>query len=75
MAERRLLADLTPLRESPHYRRLTIGTALSGIGSTMATLLVLPTVFVIVQKKASASSPSLDPDDRQSPHFTPPQGG
>jgi multidrug efflux pump subunit AcrB len=52
-----------------------LGRAVIGglIGSTLATLLVLPTVFAIVQGKASASSPSLDPDDRQSPHFAPTQ--
>ena len=34
---------------------------------TAATLLVLPTVFGIVQKRASLASPSLDPDDPDSP--------
>jgi multidrug efflux pump subunit AcrB len=54
-----------------------LGRAVIGglLGSTMATLLVLPTVFAIVQGKASALSPSLDPDDRQSPHFAPAQEG
>ena len=28
-----------------------------------ATLLVLPTVFAIVQRRASVASPTLDPDD------------
>ena len=35
--------------------------------ATLATLLVLPTVFGLVQKRASLVSPSLDPDDPNSP--------
>lgn len=38
--------------------------------ATAATLLVLPAVFGIVQKNASLVSPSLDPDDPESPHAT-----
>ena len=34
--------------------------------ATVATLLVLPTVFGIVQRKATVESPSLDPDDPDS---------
>jgi CzcA family heavy metal efflux pump len=50
-----------------------LGRAVIGglAGSTIATLLVLPTVFAIVQRKAASSSPSLDPDDKGSPHFSP----
>jgi multidrug efflux pump subunit AcrB len=52
-----------------------LGRAVIGglIGSTMATLLVLPTVFAMVQRKSSSASPSLDPDDRGSRHFAPAQ--
>jgi multidrug efflux pump subunit AcrB len=32
--------------------------------STVATLLLLPSVFALVQKRAGVASPSLDPDDR-----------
>ncbi len=53
-----------------------LGRAVIGglLGSTVATLLILPVVFAMVQAKATTASPSLDPDDRQSPHFSPPQG-
>ncbi|HEY2298267.1 MAG TPA: MFS transporter [Jatrophihabitans sp.] len=59
MAERRLLADLTPLRVSPDYRRLTIGTALSGIGSTMATFAVALQVYVITGSSAAVGGVGL----------------
>ena len=49
-----------------------LGRAVIGglICATAATLLVLPTVFGLVQKRASLVSPSLDPDDPDSPHAT-----
>jgi predicted RND superfamily exporter protein len=50
-----------------------LGRAVIGglVGSTAATLLVLPTIFAMVQRKASSSSPSLDPDDQKSVHYAP----
>jgi multidrug efflux pump subunit AcrB len=53
-----------------------LGRAVIGglVGSTLATLLVLPTVFAIVQGKASAASPSLDPEDRHSRFYAPESG-
>ncbi len=47
-----------------------LGRAVIGglLAATLATLLVLPTVFGIVQKRASLASPSLDPDDPGRPH-------
>jgi multidrug efflux pump subunit AcrB len=49
-----------------------LGRAVIGglIAATIATLLVLPTVFGLVQKRASLVSASLDPDDPNSPHAT-----
>ena len=49
-----------------------LGRAVIGglIAATAATLLVLPTVFGLVQKRASVVSPSLDPEDPDSPHGT-----
>jgi multidrug efflux pump subunit AcrB len=46
-----------------------LGRAVIGglLCATAATLLVLPTVFGLVQKHASLVSPSLDPDDPDSP--------
>ena len=47
-----------------------LGRAVIGglIAATAATLLILPTVFGLVQKRASLLSASLDPDDPDSPH-------
>jgi multidrug efflux pump subunit AcrB len=45
-----------------------LGRAVIGglLAATLATLLVLPTVFALVQRRASLISPSLDPDDPKS---------
>jgi multidrug efflux pump subunit AcrB len=49
-----------------------LGRAVIGglICATAATLLVLPTVFGLVQRRASLISASLDPEDPDSPHAT-----
>jgi Cu/Ag efflux pump CusA len=39
------------------------------IGSTLTTLLVIPSVFAIVEQKTATHSPSIDPDDPESRHF------
>jgi multidrug efflux pump subunit AcrB len=46
-----------------------LGRAVIGavVVATAATLLILPTLFGLIQKKASIASVSLDPDDRTSP--------
>jgi multidrug efflux pump subunit AcrB len=41
---------------------------------TLATLFVLPAVFTLVRRKASAHSSSLDPDDPLSGHYLSPVG-
>lgn len=48
-----------------------LGQAVIGglIASTFASLLILPAVFTMVQKKASVESVSLDPEDPQSIFF------
>ncbi len=48
-----------------------LGRAVIGglLAATAATLLVLPTVFTMVQARASFESPSLDPDDTRSSYF------
>jgi multidrug efflux pump subunit AcrB len=38
--------------------------------STMATLLVLPALFALVQRRSSTASPSIDPDDVASRHHS-----
>ena len=47
-----------------------LGRAVIGglIVATAATLLILPSVFSLMQQKAHAGSPSLDPDDPESRH-------
>ena len=48
-----------------------LGRAVIGglAAATLATLVVLPTVFALVQGQASLESASLDPDDPASPHY------
>jgi multidrug efflux pump subunit AcrB len=50
-----------------------LGRAVIGglLAATAATLFVLPSVFAVVQRRASTESPSLDPDDPTSPHYSP----
>src|SRR6266403_369048 len=57
--------------------RPVLMTSLAMIGglfaATVATLFLLPTVFGIVQKGASLTSPSLDPEDPHSPFAQTPE--
>ena len=39
--------------------------------ATLATLFILPSVFALVQKRASTQSSSLDPDDPESVNYAP----
>ncbi|HEU5452707.1 MAG TPA: efflux RND transporter permease subunit, partial [Terriglobales bacterium] len=50
-----------------------LGRAVIGglAAATLATLLVLPTIFSLVQRRASVISPSLDPDDPHSRYASP----
>jgi multidrug efflux pump subunit AcrB len=52
-----------------------LGRAVIGglLAATLATLFLLPTVFGIVQKSASLKSPSLDPEDSDSPYALKPE--
>jgi multidrug efflux pump subunit AcrB len=49
-----------------------LGRAVIGglAAATIATLIVLPSVYSLVQQSARATSPSLDPDDPESAHRT-----
>ncbi len=43
---------------------------IGGLGAaTLATLLVVPAVFALVQDRSAIRSPSLDPDDHESRYF------
>ena len=48
-----------------------LGRAVIGglAAATVATLVVLPAVFALVQGRAGRASASLDPDDPESPHY------
>jgi MFS family permease len=48
-----LLADLTPLRESPAFRRLWAGTTLSMVGSALTTFAVTLQVYEITRSPAA----------------------
>ncbi|HWB09149.1 MAG TPA: efflux RND transporter permease subunit [Pirellulales bacterium] len=50
-----------------------LGRAVIGglAAATLATLFVLPSVFSIVQGRVGNTSASLDPDDPESPHYSP----
>ncbi|MDX1948665.1 MAG: efflux RND transporter permease subunit [Pirellulaceae bacterium] len=54
-----------------------LGRAVIGglAGGTLATLLVLPPVFTLFMRRASGKSPSLDPDDPTSAHYSPTTAG
>jgi Cu/Ag efflux pump CusA len=49
-----------------------LGRAVIGglAASTLATLLVLPAVFALVQKRSGSAAPSLDPNDITSKHYS-----
>jgi len=53
----------------------SMGRAVIGglLAATLATLFLLPTVFGIAQKRASLKSPSLDPEDPDSPFAQQPE--
>jgi MFS family permease len=50
---KRLLVDISPLRESRDYRRLFFGTTLSGVGSQMTTFAVALQVFLLTHSSAA----------------------
>jgi MFS family permease len=56
---RRLLADITPLREVPAFRRLWIGTTLSTLGSAMTLFAVTLQVFLLTHSSAAVGGVGL----------------
>jgi multidrug efflux pump subunit AcrB len=54
-----------------------LGRAVIGglMAATAATLLVLPSVFAMIQRRAASASPSLDPHDNQSSYYQPATAG
>lgn len=59
MADRKLLADIRPLRESPDYRRLWLGSALSAVGGQMTTFAVALQVFRISRSSVAVGAVGL----------------
>jgi MFS family permease len=56
---RRLLADFTPLRVSPAYRRMMLGSAASSIGSMMTIFAVSLQVFRVTHSSAAVGGIGL----------------
>jgi hypothetical protein len=54
-----------------------LGRAVIGglAAATVATLLILPSVFALVMGRTGHASASLDPDDSESPYFSPDVNG
>jgi multidrug efflux pump subunit AcrB len=48
-----------------------LGIAVIGglIAATVTTLLIIPSIFAIVEGRSGTDSPSIDPDDPASPHY------
>jgi MFS family permease len=55
----RLLTDITPLRESPAFRRIWLGSMLSGIGSAMTTFAVTLQVYDLTRSSAAVGGIGL----------------
>ena len=56
---RRLVADVTPLRISPAFRRLWLGQALSMVGSRMTTFAVALQVYTLTHSSAAVGAVGL----------------
>jgi MFS family permease len=59
MAGMRLLTDVTPLRESPAFRRIWLGSMLSGIGSAMTTFAIVLQVYDLTRSPAAVGGIGL----------------
>jgi len=56
---RRLVADVTPLRISPAFRRLWVGQSLSMVGSRMTTFAVALQVYLLTHSSAAVGAVGL----------------
>ena len=68
-----MIAGMLPmaLGSGERAQAAPLGRAVIGglLFATAATIIVLPTVYALVQARASGGSPSLDPDDPVSRHY------
>jgi multidrug efflux pump subunit AcrB len=65
-----MIAGMTPLAMGA-AQTAPLGIAVIGglMASTVTALVVIPSVFAIVQRNASVSSSSIDPEDPDSPYY------
>ena len=65
-----MIAGMTPLALGSE-QTAPLGIAVIGglVASTLAALVVIPSVFAVVQRNASTSSSSIDPEDPGSPYY------
>jgi len=65
-----LIAGMTPLALGAE-QTAPLGIAVIGglIASTLTALVVIPSVFAVVQRNASTASSSIDPEDPESPYY------
>jgi multidrug efflux pump subunit AcrB len=76
MTSAAMIAGMTPMALAlgeAGQQNAPLGRAVIGglAAATFATLLVLPSVFALIQSRASTASASLDPDDPHSAHYVP----
>ena len=66
-----MIAGMTPLALGSD-QTAPLGIAVIGglFASTLAALVIIPSVFALVQRNAPTSSSSIDPEDPASPHYT-----
>jgi multidrug efflux pump subunit AcrB len=66
-----MIAGMTPLAlGAPQTAPLGIAVIGGLIASTLTALVVIPSVFAIVQRNAATGSSSIDPEDPDSPYYT-----
>lgn len=66
-----MIAGMTPLAlGAPQTAPLGIAVIGGLIASTLTALVVIPSVFAIVQRSAATGSSSIDPEDPESPYYT-----
>ena len=65
-----MIAGMTPLALGAE-QTAPLGIAVIGglVASTLTALVVIPSVFAVVQRKASTLSSSIDPEDPDSPYY------
>ncbi|HMF98632.1 MAG TPA: efflux RND transporter permease subunit, partial [Vicinamibacterales bacterium] len=70
-----MIAGMIPIAVGTGERAQTAPLGRAVIGglfmATLATLVVLPSVYTLVQARARAASPTLDPDDPASKYYDP----